>query len=665
MSCDAFAVHDFGMRAFALGMRHTNLERRGRHFYYRASFTLDGKVIPVRLALNTTNPALAHERAGRMDRVLKGRWKKIVSEPADKIDEQDKASILRATALRVRDGLETMQAEDQADGCDDVEQAKTDRLRTLRGIEYIVRDIFTNGVARSFGSYEHFSERFIHGLPYLEGDQLQRIREILDNGALLAEATQEGVMKALLQRNVSATPANIVIARRQMMLGTLLALREAEQQALEPKDHLDSLLAGLDMPTFTDEHVRQAAAQADGSGIAGMSHAAPFATSTAASGATPDSIRAVVPSSSSKLVGTGAMSISAAKTAFLAANPKFDQGFASSRWTDKTRSQFEAAIFLAGKFFGEDAPVGSIEETDVAELFRTLRRLPKNHHKTPIHGGMTLQAIAESNLGDGLSLATTNRHIRFLKLIFDWATKRMKDAPIIDWGAFVEADNRVKRDKRDAFSEGELETLFSGAIWHGSEPRTRRVKPGPHVWHDAAYWVPVMLVYTGARREEVCKALVSDVALIDNVWVLRIRETETGRVKTASSVRDVPLADEVLRLGFLDFVERQRKAGSTTLFPELTVGGANFGDAFYKKWWRALMRAGLVPEGKDMHSIRHFVSTSLAERNVSEERRADLLGHAITSSETAQTYTKRSSLAVLREVVNVIPLVTSSIKTKH
>lgn len=653
-------------------MRHTNLERRGRHFYYRASFTLDGKVVAVRLALKTTDPAVAHELAGRMDRVLKGRWKQIVSEPADKIDEQDKASILRATALRVRDGLETLQADEQAVGHDDAENARHEHLRTLRGIEYVARDIFTNGIGPAFGSFDHFSDRFIQGLPHLDGAQLQRIREILDNSALLAEASQEGAIKALLQRNVSVTPANVVMARRQMMLGVLLALREAEQQALKPEDQIDSLLAALEMPpantgleTGPFRYVVGGQIAADGArGMTG-----PAAVSTGAADfttASPTSpVMAAEPAARTlPTSGTGALTIAGAAKAFLMANPKFDQGFASSRWTDKTRSQFEAAIFLAAKFLGEETPIVAVDETMVADLFRTLRRLPRNHHKTPIHGSMTLEAIAAGNTGDGLSLATTNRHIRFLKLIFDWATKRMTNAPVIDWSAFVEADSRVKRDKRDAFSKAELEAMFKGAIWHGSESRVRRIRPGPHIWHDAPYWVPILLVYTGARREEVCKALVEDIDCIDGVWVLRIRETETGRVKTASSVRDVPLADEVLRLGFLDFVEGQRQAGSATLFPELTIGGSTYGDAFYKKWWRALMRAGLVPEGKDIHSIRHFVATELADRDVSEERRADLLGHTITTSETARTYTKRAPLRILQDVVNTIPKVTSTLQSR-
>lgn len=121
------------------------------------------------------------------------------------------------------------------------------------------------------------------------------------------------------------------------------------------------------------------------------------------------------------------MTIGAAAAAFLNANPAFDQDQESSRWTSKTRSQFDAAIFLAEKFFGPEVTISAIDETMLANLFRTMRALPSNHHKSPAHAAMSLEQIAASNQGKGLSSATTNRHMRFLKVVFDWASKRILD----------------------------------------------------------------------------------------------------------------------------------------------------------------------------------------------------------------------------------------------
>jgi len=643
-----------------MSRKDPNLSRRDGQYYYRASFSLDGKVYLIRLTLKTPDRSVARQRAALMDRLLKDQWQKIVREQ-EGLNETDKASILRATAIKVRDGLEHLHAGEQAFGHDDAERAKLEHLRTLRGLEYVARDVFTHGIGPSFGSNDHFVDRFVEGMPYLEFEQQLRIREILDNGQHLANATDAGARKALQDRNLPVTAANIVLVRRQMLLGVLLALREAEQSTLSPDDSLDRMLDSLSMPP------------------AGLPQDTPAWQNTyvaARDHATQDRVHAMtIPSSLANpetsiqpqkaVSGAGSsMTIGGAAAAFLNANPAFDQGLESSRWTNKTRSQFDAAIFLAEKFFGPQVTISAIDETMLADLFRAMRSLPANHHKTPAHADMSLRQIAAGNKGKGLSSATTNRHMRFLKLVFDRAFKRVPGCAAIDWSAFVIADKRVKRDKRPAFNVQELETLFTGAIWHGSESKVRRLKPGQHVWHDSAYWIPILLTYTGARREEIAKMMVDDVEMIEGIWACKVRVTETGRLKTESSVRDIPLADEVIRLGFLKFVEHQRQAGYFAIFAELGSGASNYGDAFYKKWWRSFIRAGLVPAGKDMHSIRHFVSTELANLEVSEERRADLLGHTITSSETARTYTKATRLKIMKQVVDTIPKVTKRLKPR-
>jgi len=643
-----------------MSKKDPNLSRRDGQYYYRASFSLDGKVCLIRLTLNTSDQSVARQKGALMDRLLKDQWREIVSEQ-EGLNETDKASILRATAIQVRDGLDHLHASEQANGHDDAEHAKHEHLRTLRGLAYVARDIFTHGIGPSFGSTGHFVDRFVEGMPYLEFEQQLRIQEILENGHHLAHATDAGARKALQDRNLPVTAANIVLARRQMLLGVLLALREAEQSTLSPDDSLDRMLASLTMPpaglpqdtsAWMNTHVAAG-------GHASQDQAVAIATPAPAA----CSVTSIQPQNA--VVASGRpMTIGAAAAAFLNANPAFHQDHESSRWTAKTRSQFDAAIFLAEKFFGSEVIISAIDETMLANLFRTMRSLPTNHHKSPAHAAMSLEQIAAGNKGKGLSSATTNRHMRFLKVVFDWASKRVPGCAVIDWSAFVVADKRVKRDKRAAFSVQELETLFTGAIWHGSESRVRRLKPGQHVWHDSAYWIPILVTYTGARREEIAKIMVDDVTMIEGIWALKVRVTETGRVKTESSVRDIPLANEVIRLGFLKFVEYQREAGQVAVFADLGSGASNYGDAFYKKWWRSFIRAGLVPDAKDMHSIRHFVSTELANLDVSEERRADLLGQTITSSETARTYTKATRMQIMKQMVDTIPKVTKRLKPK-
>jgi integrase len=67
------------------------------------------------------------------------------------------------------------------------------------------------------------------------------------------------------------------------------------------------------------------------------------------------------------------------------------------------------------------------------------------------------------------------------------------------------------------------------------------------------------------------------------------------------------------------------------------------------------------PDDLTLHGIRHTVADELKAAGISEEVRADLLGHTL-ESETAGRYSKASRLSILLEAVNKIPIVTSAVR---
>jgi integrase len=191
-----------------------------------------------------------------------------------------------------------------------------------------------------------------------------------------------------------------------------------------------------------------------------------------------------------------------------------------------------------------------------------------------------------------------------------------------------------------------------------------------------------MLVwYTGARREEICKLRVDDIRMADGIHYIDIKNTDTGRVKNAKSVRRVPICKELHRLGFIRYRDAMFGAGETLLFPEIQPAGdtkRSLGDVFYKVHWIYLkpLLPGLK-RGQAMHSVRHTVATELKNRGVSSEVRRDLLGHSGAedesspstaavkrhSNETESRYSKASRLDVLKDAVDKIPIVTGHIAT--
>src|SRR5262249_3896288 len=143
------------------------------------------------------------------------------------------------------------------------------------------------------------------------------------------------------------------------------------------------------------------------------------------------------------------------------------------------------------------------------------------------------------------------------------------------------------------------------------------------------YWIPRLALYTGARANELCGLLVRDVKPIDGVPCIVVEDSEVRSVKTAASTRRIPVHPELIRLGFLDFVERQRAAGQARLFPELTVGKYGSASAQYSKRFGRLLRSiGITDKRKVFHSARHTVKDRLRAAQVPLDVQNAILGHA-------------------------------------
>lgn len=341
-----------------------------------------------------------------------------------------------------------------------------------------------------------------------------------------------------------------------------------------------------------------------------------------------------------------------------------------ARWTEKTRSQFVTAARLLEKSYGSK-PLWRLTRADVLRLNKHFSRLPQSHHKSSRHDPMTLEQIcqeAEAQIAEkkrsadsvGLGVGTTNRHFLFLKDLITWFRRHVPEMAVIEWQDFIYEDDRDARQQRDAYTEDEGRQMFLLPIWTGSSSIARRLKEGAQIWHDAGYWVILIAWYTGLRREEICQLALDDVKVEHGIWYVKVHEGGGGRVKTKASRRDVPLAEELVRLGLPDYVEALLAVGEIQLFPELRSGSGKqgYGDVFYKNWWEKIAaRLTFIEKGQAIHSFRHTVTTELKNQHVFLEDRADLVGHAIPG-DTAGRYSKQARLIRLKEAVDQIPVVT-------
>lgn len=364
-------------------------------------------------------------------------------------------------------------------------------------------------------------------------------------------------------------------------------------------------------------------------------------------------------------------------------------------WTEKTRNQCRVAARLLDQVM-QGRPLSTVTHDDLVNLDACFARLHgPSYGKSPRHGDMTiweivaeaeervrlgrklaeavkpakkgsaagaakLKPLQESELG--LELSTTNRHWGYLQQLTKWFEKHHPLAPL-DFKAFSVTDTRDPRELGFRYTVEQGKELFRLPPFTGSQSYTRRMRPGSLMVHSAWYFVPIIAWYTGARREEICGLKLSEIREIDGLWQFDFQPTEIRQLKTVTSRRSVPFADELVRLRLPEYVMGLREAGETLLFPELVAesGIGNMGDAYYKNVWTKIATAlPWLKKGQANHSFRHTLVDAMKEAGVPSEIRADFVGHKL-NSETEGRYSN-AHVKLLREAAKAIPIVTEHLE---
>jgi len=227
----------------------------------------------------------------------------------------------------------------------------------------------------------------------------------------------------------------------------------------------------------------------------------------------------------------------------------------------------------------------------------------------------------------GLSINTSNKHWQNFARMHKHLRSAVPGVAEVCVAKFITPEDRNSREAQTAYTVEQGEAIFKLPPWTGCAGLNDRLESGSQIFHDALFFVLLLVWYTGARREEICKLKLDDIFSANQVPYLFIRPTDTGRIKCESSKRKIPLHEELLRLGFLQYVEAMRRAGETLLFPELYPGGETkrkIGDVFYDIWWIHIRPfvPNLIP-GQAMHAARHTVSDALKQAGIDLEKRND------------------------------------------
>jgi len=244
-------------------------------------------------------------------------------------------------------------------------------------------------------------------------------------------------------------------------------------------------------------------------------------------------------------------------------------------------------------------------------------------------------AFKDKLLAEGQSVANTNMKLSRLRTLLGWAYQNdLAPANVAEGISVKVADNG--KGKRLPFALDELQAIFASPVYANGE----RPKGGKG---EAAYWLPLLGLFTGARLEEIGQLRVSDVQRRDYPdqdgemlagWFLHITEStdergQANRIKNAASERLVPLHPELERLGFITYVEKL-KDQQGRVFPDLVPNIYGRLTAKWGEWFGPYMRkvCGITDKRKVFHSFRHTFKDYTRRAKIPEGIQRQLMGHA-------------------------------------
>ncbi|MDR9779576.1 DUF6538 domain-containing protein [Rhizobium redzepovicii] len=215
----------------------------------------------------------------------------------------------------------------------------------------------------------------------------------------------------------------------------------------------------------------------------------------------------------------------------------------------------------------------------------------------------------------------------------------------------------------------DIAPIFSSPIYTGSQDhlRGKRRKTGKHVFHDSLYYLPILFTYLGPRRKEFAGLAVDDIAKDGEGYVIILRTNGLRRLKTVQSERLLPMPEEMVRLGFIDYYHAVKKLGYVALFPDLFSDQTENdpGDRFYDTFI-PVMRGTLGEKmwERSIHALRHGMADTLKQAGVPTEVIDDISGRLSEGSETNTRYTNPAGLPLMRDALSKYPIITAGIDAK-
>ncbi len=191
---------------------------------------------------------------------------------------------------------------------------------------------------------------------------------------------------------------------------------------------------------------------------------------------------------------------------------------------------------------------------------------------------------------------------------------------------------KSSKTTREHIAIEDLQRLFSSVVFTtGKRPRGGA--------GEAAFWLPLLALFSGCRLEELGQLLVRDVKHSpEGIDYIEVTDQGDGqKLKTKGSRRAVPIHPTLIQLGFLRYIEDRKTASDARVFPLLKKDSHGKWTESWGKWRGHYRRSvGVGDRWLDFHAFRHTFKRQCRECGIPKDIHDAITGHP--SGDVADTY---------------------------
>lgn len=269
----------------------------------------------------------------------------------------------------------------------------------------------------------------------------------------------------------------------------------------------------------------------------------------------------------------------------------------------KTYIEFEHTLRLFLGLTG-NIPVNAISEKNLQFFIDEMQNYPKNASQRKAYKGLApLEALAlgKKNKEPKIAWNTLNKHYGGLNQFLD--RQVLQGDLAINQLALVSMPPKPDGTSKRNFTDEELKAIFGKDFlpWACKYPHR--------------FFAPMLGLYSGRRVNDIAQLYCTDIEQVEGMWGFHVRTDEADKkdkkVKNKATISFVPLAQEVLDAGFIEFVGEARKHDKR-LFRELPNNGTGYGVQLSKQfsvYVKSVCKG--IEDGVAFHAFRHTISTVL------------------------------------------------------